>query len=195
MTDTENRQMLPEVAAYIEARDKAEETYKAAGKEIGAKYSAAFGGLDYHSEESKEQRKAHRQERDAAWEQRHIAINEAWNAMKQSSDPLVRFIAEHCKEYQGEAIEALKALPATADELDELAEDWNWCRIWDQFRAQAVEAGVFPGVTPLSAARKAVLEWADNYISLSRSNRRKINQLLDDLVAEAKGEKSSEAAA
>ena len=192
MTDTENRQMLPEVAVFIEARDRAEETYRAARERVDAKYLAAVEGLDYHSEERRGQQSSANRERDAVWAQHRVSTNEAWNKLTQSSDPLVRWIAENCKEYQTYALDVLKVLPATVDELDELAQDEDWCNIWDQFRDRAVKAGVIPGAKPLSPARQALLDYVNNYCcGLSRARRKRLTALMDGLVAEAAGGESA----
>lgn len=190
MTDSQTRELLPEVQAYITAVDTAVRAARETRVALETKYSDAFRDGDYYGTEKSELRAAHHRERNAAYQTRQVATNEAWNRLTQSSDPLVRFIAENCKEYQGYAIQVLKLLPATVDQLDELAENQDWCQIWGQFRDRAVEAGVMPGVKPMSAARKAVFEQIDNEncCRLEAGAKRRISALLDVLLTESAGE-------
>lgn len=189
MTDSQTRELLPEVQAYITAKDEAERAGREAERALTAKYRDAHNdvGSSYYSDAKRELRNEHNREQDAAYQTSRIAINEAWNKLSQSSDPLVRWIEENCKEYQGYAIQVLKALPATLEELDALAEGEDWCNIWDQFRDRAVEAGVMPGYTPLSAARHAVFQQItkESCDHLGPAAKRRINALLDALLAEA----------
>lgn len=166
--------MYPEVEHYIKTRDEAYETYVAARRTMAAKREAGDISYDEWSRLL-----------DAAYAASRVSTNEAWNALKTASDPLVRFIAENCKDYQDEAQRVLKALPATLEELDALAVRENWCSIWDQFRDQAVEAGLFSEVKPLSPGRKALKNWAEESYGMSRGYVAQLNKLVDAIVAEA----------
>lgn len=68
----------------------------------------------------------------------------AWDALKASGDPLVAWIAANCREYEDEAMEVLRALPASMDALDALARERGWCGVWSDFRERAEQAGVLP---------------------------------------------------
>lgn len=184
MADTaEERQMLAEVQAYITARNEAETSLRDAERDLVAKYPRRY---DYdNSEETRTQRVGFHREMDEAHAKSRVTVNEAWNGIKQASDPLARWIAENCKDYQGEALIILKALPATLAELDELADDQDFCNIWDQFRGRAQEAGVLPGAQPETPARKAVVDFVTYEACLDRRGRRRLNTLLDALLAEA----------
>jgi len=112
-----------------------------------------------------------------------VATNEAWNALKQCSDPLVSWIVDNCKDYQLEARAVLKALPATVEELDRLAEDEGWCHIWDNFRAQAAEDGAI--VLPqLPGAREDLIRWARVEQELDRGEVAELLRLVDAIVAD-----------
>jgi hypothetical protein len=189
MTDT--KKQLPEVAAYIQALDDAEKAREASMDAAEKKYPKRH---DWRGEESAKQRSGFGAEIDAAYEAQRKANSEAWDALKESSDPLVKWIAENCGEYRGEARRVLSALPATIDELDELASENEWCGVWGQFRDNAAEAGVITGITPLSEARKTVLDGIDGLTCcrLGRDERRKVNKLLDAFLA---AETASEAPA
>lgn len=181
MAEQEGRQMLPEVAEYIKTRDEAQTAHDAAFRALDEKYRSVRGYDDYDSAENREKRRERSHGRDEAYKTWQIATNEAWNKLGQSSDPLVRFITEKCKDYQEYAIHVLRILPATVEELDQLAESQDWCHIWGQFRDQAIEAGAMPGYTLPSAARKAVLDGIDDVscCHLSAADRRRVNKLLD----------------
>lgn len=73
---------------------------------------------------------------------RSAAWATAWDALRASEVPLVRWIAEECEEYAWEARQVLAALPASLEELDALASEHAWCGAWDAFRRQALAAGV-----------------------------------------------------
>jgi len=112
-----------------------------------------------------------------------VATNEAWNALKQCSDPLVSWIVDNCKDYQSEARAVLKALPATVEELDRLAEDEDWCHIWDNFRAQAAGDGAI-ALPQLPTAREELIRWARAEQELDRSEVAELLRLVDAIVAE-----------
>lgn len=166
--------MYPEVQHYITTRDEAYESYVAARSATVAKRDAGDISYDEWSRLL-----------DAAYAASRVSTNEAWNALKTASDPLVRFIAENCKDYQDEAQRVLKALPATLEELDALAGNENWCSIWNQFRDLAVETGLFGEVKPLSEAQKALNRWLDVHWGMSRASVAKVNELVSAIVAEA----------
>jgi hypothetical protein len=185
MTDT--KQKLPEVETYLKALDDARKKFEADDLAAAEKYPRRD---DWNSDESHAQRRQFRADRDAAYEVQRRANAEAWNALKESSDPLVKWIAENCGDHRPEATQVLSVLPATADELDELAGDRDWCGVWDQFRDSAEQAGVMPGVPPLSESRKTFLDGVDGLCCrLSPKNRREVNALLDAfLEAESRSE-------
>jgi hypothetical protein len=192
MAEQETRQVLPEVQAYITARNAAGEAQRVAAAALEEKHERAYQGYgdEYYTPEKKEQRAEHSREREATYVALQVATNEAWNTLGQSSDPLIRFIAEQCKDYQDYAVKVLSILPASVDEMDALAEEYDWCHIWTRFRDQAIEAGVMPGVKPLSEAYTAVLDRIneESCCALNGGARRRIGALLDALVAEVKAE-------
>ncbi|MFF7452223.1 MULTISPECIES: hypothetical protein [unclassified Streptomyces] len=121
------------------------------------KYPERYG----YGEDAQRQASAYSEEVRKAYATCTDAQEAAWGALKASSDPLVKWIAENCAGYRGEAQRILSLLPATVDELDDLAETNGWCSVWANFRQQAIDAGVVPGIKPLSPARKAVFERID----------------------------------
>ncbi|MFG2463251.1 hypothetical protein ACGFWE_40225 [Streptomyces sp. NPDC048523] len=183
MAEQGARQMLPEVRKYVESLDAASAARDAAVVAVAAKYPKRFG----YGEDEKRQARAFNEEADAAYDAWNAAKATAWDALKASSDPLVKWIAENCGQYKGEAQHVLTALPATVDELDELADRQDWCGVWGAFRQQAIDAGLMPGVTPPSPARKAVFDQIDKEgcCRMGASAKVRIGKALDALISEA----------
>jgi len=164
--------MYAEVEQYIATAEAVRSTYSEQYRAARNKYNAREIGYDeMRTSQDAEQR---------IWQ---VATNEAWNALKACSDPLVSWIVDNCKDHQSQATAVLEALPATVEELDRLAEDENWCQIWDNFRARAAEDGAI--VLPqLSTAREALIRWAQFSEELDRSEVAELLRLVDAVVAE-----------
>lgn len=90
-------------------------------------------------------------ERTAADTARRSAEEGAWDALKASGDPLVRWIGENCGLVRYDAQTVLEALPASRAELDALAEQYGWCEEYAEFRERAAHAGVLPKDAEVSA--------------------------------------------
>jgi hypothetical protein len=72
------------------------------------------------------------------------AYRDAWPLLAESADPLVRWIADNASGYKEDATLILRALPASVDVLDQIAERENWCGIWNRLLDAAEAAGVLP---------------------------------------------------
>ncbi|MFD9441930.1 hypothetical protein ACFWBR_27780 [Streptomyces sp. NPDC060006] len=189
MAEQGTRQMLPEVQKYVETIEAATTAQSAALVTADEKYAERHG----YSEDSQRQGSAYRAEIRKAYATCENVQEAAWGALKASGDPLVRWIAENCAEYRGEAQCILAALPATVDELDDLADTKDWCGVWGNFRQQAIDAGVIPGINPPSPARKAVFERIDQEgcCRMGPGARRRIGYALDALIEEARTAEAS----
>lgn len=183
MAEQGARQMLPEVQKYVESVEAATTARNAAVDAADKKYAERYG----YGEERRHQADAYSEEIRKAYATCTDAQEAAWGALKASGDPLVKWIAENCGAFRGEAQRILSLLPATLDELDDMAETSHWCGVWATFRQQAIEAGVMPGVKPLSPARKAVFERIDQEgcCLMQPGARRRIGYALDALIQEA----------
>lgn len=175
--------MWPEVRKYVESVDAAQAARGAAVAAAEEKYPGRSG----YGEDARRQALAFNKEVDAAQAACQDALGGAWGGLKASGDPLVKWIAENCDGYQEQARQVLTALPATLGELDDLAVEKDWCTVWDDFRQQAIEAGVMPGVTPPSPARRAVFDQIDeeSCCRLGPRARRRVDEALDALIEEA----------
>lgn len=71
-----------------------------------------------------------------------IAQESGWGSLTQSSDPLIRWIAQNCENHKEHATEILKALPAPLSTLQEIAGEGGWCGEWDRLVDRAVRDGV-----------------------------------------------------
>jgi hypothetical protein len=141
MAEQEARRVLPEVQKYVESMDAADRAQGAALDAASEKNPQRYG----YGEEARRQRAAYGEEVTASYQTWSDAQRAAWEALKGSGDPLVKWIAENCAEYRADARVILTALPATLGELDALAEAEGWCPVWDGFRQRALDAGVAPG--------------------------------------------------
>ncbi|MCX4862446.1 hypothetical protein [Streptomyces canus] len=183
MAEQEARRMLPDVQKYIESLDAAVTAREAAVKAAGEKYPQRFG----YSEDNRRQALAYDNTVDTAYAECESNRATAWEALKASSDPLVKWIAENCASYKAEAHSVLSALPATVSELDDLADRKDWCGVWDTFRQRAIDAGVMPGVTPPSPARQAVFDLIDreSCCPMGTRTKQRVGKALDALIQEA----------
>ncbi|TLS45806.1 hypothetical protein FE633_13710 [Streptomyces montanus] len=183
MAEQGARQMLPEVQKFVESVEAAiaarVATVEAAEQKYPERHSCGeVGRREYN---------AYSEEINKAYAKCSGVQAAAWGALKVSSDPLVKWIAENCTEYREQAQSVLAALPATVDELDDLADKNDWCSVWDEFRRQAINAGVMPGIKPPSPAMKAVFERIDREgcCPMDPGARRRIGKALDALIQEA----------
>ncbi|MFF0706272.1 hypothetical protein ACFYVC_38845 [Streptomyces tendae] len=175
--------MLPDVRRFVDAVEAATAARRAAVDAAVEKYPNRYG----LSQDDQRQAVAYTDEIDAAYATCSGVREAAWEALKTSEVPLIRWIAENCAEYPMEARQVLTALPATLDELDAVAEVGGFCGVWDAFRRRAIDAGVVPGVTPPSQARRAVFDLIDREgcCPMGQAARRRIGEALDALIREA----------
>ncbi|MFC7309026.1 hypothetical protein ACFQVC_33085 [Streptomyces monticola] len=183
MAEQAARQMLPEVQKYVERVEAATSARDAAVTKAHAKYPERYGS----GEEARRQNIAYGEELNKAYDMYADLFEAAWDALKSSSDPLAKWIAENCGEYRDQAVTVLAALPATLGELEALAEREDWCGVWDDFKERAIEAGFMPGVDPPSPALVAVFERIDQVscCRLGRNAKRRIREALDALIQES----------
>jgi hypothetical protein len=178
--------MYAEVQHYIDAEAEAASKLQTDQNEIGTRYPNRHAlGRD-----AAEEYRGYSRELDAVYEVYKIARNTAWQGLKESTDPLVRWIAEHCKDYQGEAIAILRALPASLEDLDTIAYDASWCGVWGEFRERAEAAGVLPGMTPpvpLTTQQAALMHYITYNITNNRRTVAEIQRRMLLVAEEAAG--------
>lgn len=147
--------MYPEVQQYLDAVKAADAAHRLCAVQCDAADSAAFraareGGWTAPAGaccaccawQETPLARAIQKVREDSYKTHDAARATAWDALRASEVPLVRWIAEECGEFRYEADKVLAALPAPLEELDALASERNWCDVWDDFRRQALAAGV-----------------------------------------------------
>jgi hypothetical protein len=120
--------MLPEVQEYFDTIDRLETELRDATEKVGDDL--------YYSDRTEYYKQV-----DAARNANLSGQQAAWDKLKESNDPLVKWIAENAEEYHAQARVVLRALPATLHELDAIARDHDWCYVWGQFRDRAIADG------------------------------------------------------
>lgn len=125
---TTERQLLPDVAAYVEALEAASCEFRQRLHEIDEMYPRRYA---LGTAEEQAARWAYNLQNHEYSRRRSEARNRAWRQLAASSDPLVAWVAENCEGYREEVRAALVLLPASLDDLDELAEKHGWCCAWD----------------------------------------------------------------
>lgn len=128
--------MYPEVEQYLAAVEAADMAYE-----------TARAGTPRHIVSATEEDCPACRVIEPAREARQASTEAAWQALRGSSDPLVRWIADNCGDYRYAAATILRALPAPMADLDAIAAVEGWCGQWDLFRAVAKKAGVLPAET------------------------------------------------
>lgn len=134
--------MYEEVKTYVAAIKAAQTTYVAAMDALRVDAEHTNGrSSDCPACAASDARAEGRRAAGAASE---AARGIAWQALKDSTDPLVHWIAENCESYPSSAQVILEALPAPMAVLDGIARQLGWCGDWDDLRASAARAGVLP---------------------------------------------------
>lgn len=167
--------MLPEVETFTAAYNEAHTTYNDAYEALRKEYNGLYG-IDrepFYNKCSELERA------------RNEKIVAAWNALGESTDPVVKFIAENCQNYASEAIEVLKALPATLDQLEKVADELDWCGVWGRFVDRAIEAGVFGDEGRISAEYRVLKNYLTDDFGLSRRQYVKVESMVGDIVKAA----------
>lgn len=139
-----------------------------------AEYRAACQALD----EARAELLAACNARKAAAQQKLIAA---------VNDPLVPWMFEHCAAdgYPDHVLDVIKHLPATLDQLDQLADDEGWCGVWDDYRTRAIRDGVVTesGLTP---ARSDLHAYIRAHVGgLRGRTRTRLDAMVDKVVAAA----------
>jgi len=175
--------MYPEVEAYLKGHEVAAGTYsrtvRAARNTYNQRTDSSYGPRTQH------------------WDVYNLAVAEALklydsakcaarDALSRHSDPVVQFIVEHSLSgYPNQSELILRALPATFQELQEIAEEHDWCDDWDSFVDEAAEAGVYPKAFPISTLpRRALIRWVKSEYDWEVGEIQKLHVLLDQVVAE-----------
>lgn len=129
--------MYPELEAAFAALDPAQAAYDKARAEAPQE-------CDYEVDADECPRCAYRAPYREAFD---MARDAAWEALRASDKPLLRWIADNCRGYEEEALAVVRLLPAPMSALDALAREKGWCAAWDAARDAAEKAGVLDAET------------------------------------------------
>jgi hypothetical protein len=138
--------MLADVEKYYQDIATAEKEYEEACAEADAAYEAR-----------EETRRASVRKLDRA--------KRGNTTLAESTDPLVKWIAVHVlREYPEHSEAVLKALPATREQLDQLAAKMQWCGEWERLVRRAEQAGVLPAESDRTDEYNAIIRYVrDNF--------------------------------
>lgn len=162
--------MLPEIEKFLDA-------HEAIKTEVNKAYDEYRGSYSLTGEEYTRRRDAYFEVREGQYDRRDKLVKELLEA---TDDKLVRFIVQsYLSDYANQAIKVLKVLPATLDELDELAVREGWCGVWTDAVDEAVEAGAIE-ITPLDNAKRKVRRYLRNEMYEDEANR--AMNLIEDYV-------------
>lgn len=129
------------VAAVKQAQHEYSKRYTVNNEELNKKTSQVnFRVLPYG--ERDRMYSEYYAENDKASDDKYRALEAAWELLGTSDDPMVRFIYEHCDEYEGHARQILEILPADFPAMRDVARRGGWCEVFDKFAAKAVQAKV-----------------------------------------------------
>jgi hypothetical protein len=139
MTETIEKQILPEVKRYVEARN----AYAAQLTELRHKFNDLYWERRTSDEAMNVYRAAHTTWLDADKQRYSHFETLSKKLAEETEDKLVKYIAEKwLDEYHEQAVLILEALPASLTELDKIAKDQGWCSAWGDAVDDAAEAGV-----------------------------------------------------
>lgn len=171
--------MYPEVEEYFKLKNAAQWAYDDAYAKIDYDYNSTYRRVMREARAEGREFDAYSESEDNPLEQarrtRQAAYIEADRVLEEQMTPIrtllldsehreVAWIAEHClfarqgKEVEGHAETILKALPASTDELWEIAKNrHDMCEVFDQFFDDAERDGVFLGKGKKAIAVREVI--------------------------------------
>lgn len=136
-----------------------------------------------------EYREAHDKHRDTMREARH-------KLRRKTEDPMLIWMMDNIEDYWSYIETVMPILPATREQLENLADEHDWCSEFDGFMERATEAGIVPPVQdPYNTSE--LVEWVVNrdYDDNDRTARRQIqarvNQIVEKALAVAHNEKAT----
>lgn len=185
-TTADTKTIHPDVTAYYAALTELRKDMERTRVELDKKYRVRDGYGDAADDAGKE------------WADEWICARRRWgqaqvtalSILRRSEQPQIAWLAadeEVVTDYPGQLRVVLEMVPVTLAELDDLADQDDWCGAWhgpDGIRDRMIEAGLFAGVPMPTPARKAIHRWATESMNLYPSLRRGLDAMLDDLVAE-----------
>jgi len=194
--------MLPEVVLYLATIESAKKEYDDWYKDIQSRrptydrYYATWRESDRQTAYEKwntdfyEENTKRKDARRATCEKAYIELGRV------TTDPVVRWLVKNLSAYPTYVNEVLPILPATREQLEDLANTHEWCDEFDSFLEQATEAGLIPPPVESSSDAGELITWiSEEYDVYERRIRRRIQGMVDEIVAKALADKEAENAA
>lgn len=174
LVEYNGRRIYPEVAEYLKTAKQSEWDYEDAIRAADRTYEDSYRALQRAAETQHGRRwnryeEPYRSQINELSDARTRAYQAAEQAKRTASSELllnsphieVKWIAENClfagqgSEVEGYAIDILKILPATTDEIWEEAKDnRGMCDVFDRFYDQAERAGIFTNGEKLAGVKE-----------------------------------------
>jgi hypothetical protein len=182
--------MLPEVEAYYSARDSRKFAIERdrVHREIPApdwdytmspeQVASYFAAVEKRNAALQALDREHKEEQAAAYQ-----------ALLNSKDPVVRFIAadrQILRDYPRHTETLLKALPMTRLDLEHFGERQGWCDTYEKLLRRAEEAGKLEPYPDLADLAPLVRECTDHFGLNERQVRAILRKHLPDILASAK---------
>lgn len=194
--------MLPEVQEFLDVKEKADKEYNdwhAHARDNQPRrprrpsWDISFYGESDNSQEWREYEEKYRvwdenyqKEYSSTQEKHRMVLRAARKKLRaKTKDPVVQWMMDNIPDHWTYVETVLPALPATREELEDLATEHDWCTEFDTFLEEATDAGVIP---PRQEAWDAseVIEWvANEYDVYERNIRREIQSRVNKIVQKA----------
>lgn len=192
--------MLPEVERFLEIKRKADQEWEAWHATARQDEPRRDWNLTYESPEYRAFRAKHsvwsekfNREYSREQEKHSQALRVARKQLRdETKDPMIIWMMDNIQDYWSYIETVLPELPATREELEDIATQHDWCTEFDSFMEQATEAGV---VEPRNVAWDAeeLVEWvANEYDVYPREVRREIQRRVNKIVERALAAKNNE---
>lgn len=187
--------MLPEVEEFLKVKKEADREYNEWQRDATRdEPRRGYGwGMGYDNPEYiawRDKRAAWQEKYDAEYRKHHdkhrARLRAARTKLRETTkDPIVRWMMDNIQDYWSYIETVLPELPATREQLEDLATQHDWCSEFDGFMEQATEAGVIPPRDEKFDASELV-EWVSNeYDVYEREVRREIQSRVNKIVERA----------
>lgn len=175
--------MLPEVERYFVDRDKIQkefDTWRQGCDDKQPPYSYVSGSeypawaTQYHEEARKWNAKLNK------------AHHERCEKLRtETTDPMIPWMIDNLGDYTSYMDDVLQILPATIDQIEELANANNWCGEFDTFLGQAIATGVVKA-DPNTIDVSELVSWVSSeFEAWGRRYRKELQEMVGRIVEKA----------
>lgn len=194
--------MLPEVEEFMTTKREADEALQYwydNGRKDQPERKYDVWDYEYqkyreaYAEWDKKYRAAHTENH----ERYRAVMGEARKVLRtKTRDPIIRWMLTSIEDYDPYIETVLPILPATREQLEELATQNDWCSQFDHFMEEATKAGILPPADPSEPDVSELVQWiADETDEYPRNIRRRVQGMVNKIVEKALADKEAENAA